>query len=314
VACSSPMIAAPVPGMRTQKGKEVFRFLGKASNWWHHKGKAPIKARLLPCRQCILCRLEKSRQWATRILQEIPFHDNCCFLTLTYDEKQLPVDGSLNPSHIQTFIKDLRARMDYYGKQKVKYFAVGEYGEKFQRPHYHAILFGPFGVHNHDDQRSEEEPSRSGDRQFSHSDFTATWPYGLHRFSEVTFESAAYVARYQLKKVSGADSETHYGGRHPEFQRCSQGLGKAHLQAWMSDIYPADHVVLPGRGAFLPPPYFDRLLEKVDQRLYEVVKKKRQEAHEEMTNAEWYQHVADRRMEGDVRELVTEATLIRGVL
>lgn len=308
--CVSQMLAAPVPG-RTLNGKARFRFLGKASSW---HGPAPTKCLLLPCRQCIGCRLERSRNWATRLMHEQQFHANSCFLTLTYDDKNIPSDQSLNPSHFTTFIKDLRARLHYYGKEKkIKYFGCGEYGDATGRPHYHLALFGPFGTTNSDPERTQEEPARSGASQFTHSDISAVWPYGLHRFSELTWESAAYVARYVLKKVSGAHAETHYSGRVPEFQRSSHGLGKAHVGTWFSDIYPSDQVVIPGRGAFMPPPYYDRILEKIDPSLFEKVKKARAEAHEELTPDEWFTGVYERYLEGAVRTLVTEKTLIRGI-
>lgn len=319
--CYHPQLAVRMPG-KTQSGKHPLKFIGKASSYWNSSRRAPTHALLLPCRQCIGCRLEKSRQWATRLLHEIPYHDNACFLTLTYDDKHLPENQSLIKADLQTFFKNLRRRMDYYGKQKIKYFACGEYGDQTGRPHYHAALFGPFGCHTDDDGRELQEPSRSGDLQFTHDDISSVWPYGLHRFSELTFESAAYVARYVLKKVSGNAQEAHYGDRAPEFQTSSNGLGKSHLlgtpQApelgWLRDVYPSDHVVLPGRGEFLPPPYYDRLLEKTDPALYESVKKARAEAHEKMTSSEWFEHVNRRLREGDVKKLVTEQTLIRGVL
>lgn len=308
--CFSQQIAGPMPG-RTVNGKTPLKFLGKASSW---SGPAPVGAMLLPCRQCIGCRLEKSREWATRLLLESKQHDKSCFLTLTYDDDHVPEGGTLMPSHFTSFIKDLRARLDYYGKEKIKYFGCGEYGDQTGRPHYHLALFGPFDTVSEDSERSEEEPSRSGDRQFTHSDISSVWIYGLHRYSELTFESAAYVARYVLKKITGAPSEVHYSGRVPEFQRSSKGLGKAHFERWSSDIYPEDQVVLPGRGAFLPPPYFDRLLEKVDPSLFSKVKTARKDAQEKLTPEQWFQGVYERHLSLEVRKQVTEKTLIRGVL
>lgn len=308
------MVAAPMPG-RTQAGKTPYKFLGKAISYRETNIRGLL---LLPCRQCIGCRLEKSRQWATRLLHETKFHNNACFLTLTYDDDNLPENRSLKPDDLSTFIKDLRARLDYYGKEKVKYLAIGEYGDRTQRPHYHAALFGPFsgdlGHHSGTEGRIPEEPSRSGDPQFSHPDLGAVWPHGLHRFSALTFESAAYVARYCLKKISGVHAPSHYGDRHPEFQRTSQGLGKSHASAWKADIYPADQVVLPGRGEFLPPPYYDRLLEKTDPSLYQDVKKARREAQEKIESwPDWLKALCDRDREGQVKKLVTDATLIRGI-
>lgn len=316
--CFHQMAALPQPG-KTRNGKTPYKFIGKAStvlmSTTFRKSADVSRVRLMPCRQCIGCRLERSRQWATRLLLEEKAHDNACFLTLTYDDDHLPKNGSLNPSHLTTFFKDLRSRMAYHGKQKIKYFACGEYGDQTGRPHYHAIVYGPFGVYGSDDLRNSEEPSRGGDPQFSHEDLSAVWPHGLHRFSEFNFETAAYVARYVLKKITGTASSDHYGDLVPEFQRGSNGLGKGHVDRWITDIYPGDHVVLPGRGAFIPPPYFDRLLEKVDPSLYAQVKKARQEAQEPIVNrSELLDHYIERHREGEVRQLVTDATLIRGVL
>lgn len=309
--CFHQQLAVPMPG-KTRYGKTPYKFIGKARNHFvRYQNVAGLK--FMPCKQCIGCRLENSRQWATRLMHEAKSHPKACFLTLTYDDNNLPTDQSLNKTHLQTFIKDLRARMSYYGKEKIKFFAVGEYGEKTQRPHYHLCLYGPFDTHGPDDQRTEEEPARSGDPQFSHSDISATWTKGLHRYSELTFESAAYVARYCLKKVSGISSALHYGARIREFQSQSNGLGKAHFTEWSSDIYPGDQVVLPGRGAFIPPPYYDRLLEKTDPALFARVKAKRKEAQEELTKENFLFHVNERAREGEVRTIVTEQTLIRGI-
>ncbi|MEM2002726.1 MAG: hypothetical protein QXT77_08790 [Candidatus Methanomethylicaceae archaeon] len=308
--CFHHQLAIPMPG-KTRNGKTPYKFVGKASNYWtRYKGVQGLK--IMPCRQCIGCRLERSRQWATRLMHETKFHSGAIFLTLTYSDEMLPKNRSLNPSDLTTFIKDLRARNDYYGKEKIKYFAVGEYGDATNRPHYHLALFGSYDCRS--PESIPEEPARSGDRQFSHPDFSAVWDKGLHRYSELTFESAAYVARYCLKKISGAKQETHYGERVPEFQRNSNGLGKGHFDAWKNDIYPSDQVVLPGRGAFLPPPYYDRLLEKVDPALFAQVKKRRIEEQEKITTkSEFHAFVNEALREGEVRKLVTEQTLIRSM-
>lgn len=324
MACYHPMLAGRMPG-RTQTGKSPMKFLGKARSWSGRR--APLGAMMLPCRQCIGCRLERSRQWATRLILERKFHEKACFLTLTYDDKHIPNNGSLNPSHLTSFFKALRARNSYYGKKKIKYFACGEYGDKSQRPHYHVALFGQCDVAGDDADRVEEEPSRSGERQYSHSDFTAVWKHGRHRFSELSFESAAYIARYILKKVAGDSKaahdpnrrcfcvscvDEHYRGRVKEFQRGSNGLAKAHFDSWCGDIYPSDRTVIPMRGSFLPPPYFDRCLEKRDPRLYEYVKAARQEAHKDLTSDEWFKGVERSLREEEVKTLVAKATLIRG--
>lgn len=322
--CFHQQLAVPMPG-KTRHGKTPFKFIGKAKDFYT-RYQSVAGLRFMPCRQCIGCRLEKSRQWATRLLHETPKHANACFLTLTYDDEHVPVDRSLKKAHLQTFFNDFRERVRYHYGEKIKYFACGEYGcddpkacrnwrcSHEARPHYHAALYGPIGCDGEDDQRVEVEPARSGARQFIHSDFAATWEHGRHRFSELSFESAAYVARYVLKKINGVSAPDHYGDREPEFQLPSKGLGKGHVEDWLSDIYPADHVVLPGRGSFLPPPYYDRLLEKADPDLYARVKQKRAEASEEILSPlQFLEEVYERDTKERVRTLVTEQTLIRSI-
>jgi len=154
MACEKPNVSVVVPGL-SRNGKPNRKFLGAATNVFsgeqlHQKVGEHVS--LIPCGQCAGCRLDKSKEWAIRILYETRNHETSTFLTLTYDEKHVP--DSISGPRITTFIKDLRARLDYKQKTKqikeehakIKFFAVGEYGEKKGRPHYHAILFGgPFG-------------------------------------------------------------------------------------------------------------------------------------------------------------------------
>lgn len=311
-----------VPTGTTKKGKVKFTFKGKARRPDLRYLRFLPTTKLLPCRTCIGCRLEKSRQWATRLMHESSSHEKACFLTLTYDDKHLPKTHSLNRTHYTTFIKDLRSRLKYHAKKedrkkiKIKYFGCGEYGTQGTRginPHYHFLVYGAFCGLGTDQGTTPERPSRSGSPQYSHPHLKAVWKKGDAYFSELTFESAAYVARYILKKVTGTYAKDHYGSLLPEFQSGSNGLGKAHVEKWITDIYPADHVVLPGRGAFMPPPYYDRILEKVDPALYDKVKKAREAAQEDLNLDTFTEHVTDSLREETVRTLVTEATLKRSI-
>ena len=75
--------------------------------------------------------------WAIRIAHENRYSKGSAFITLTYNEKFLPRDGMLVKSHLQKYFKRLRKLF----KEKLRYYAVGEYGTKSQRPHYHILLF-----------------------------------------------------------------------------------------------------------------------------------------------------------------------------
>ena len=98
----------------------------------------PVEIR---CGQCVGCRLDRSREWAIRCVHEAALYDDNCFVTLTYNDENLPDPPSLVVRDCQLFMKKLRRR---YEPKKIRFFLCGEYGEMNRRPHYHAILF------NHD--------------------------------------------------------------------------------------------------------------------------------------------------------------------
>lgn len=213
----------------------------------------------LSCGKCIGCLLERSRQWAVRCVHEASLYDSNCFITLTYDEEHLPKGWSLDKEAFQKFMKRLRKR---FGSGP-RYFMCGEYGENFGRPHYHACLF------NHDfPDKYHWRTSERGDRIYRSPILEALWPFGLSEIGEVTFESAAYVARYVMKKVTGDAAAEHYKRVDPrtgelfdivpEFTTMSRrpGIGRPWLDKFMSDVYPSDFVVV--RGVKMKPPkYYD---------------------------------------------------------
>jgi len=213
----------------------------------------------LPCGQCIGCRLERSRQWAIRCMHESQMHENSSFITLTYNDDNCPV--SLDYRHFQLFMKRTRK----FFSQRLRFFMCGEYGDEFGRPHFHACVFGAFF---NDRERYSKLPS--GSWLYTSNFLSTLWPYGFSSIGDVTFESAAYVARYVCKKVTGAAAEDHYRvfeystgeifTREPEFAHMSlkPGIGRAWYDKFKSDVYPSDEVVI--RGAVMKPPkYYDKL-------------------------------------------------------
>lgn len=88
------------------------------------------------CRQCIGCRLDSSRDWAVRCVHEAQVSDASCFVTLTYDEANVP--RSLTHAHFQAFMHRLRKRLN----RSIRFYMAGEYGDTTLRPHYHACMFG----------------------------------------------------------------------------------------------------------------------------------------------------------------------------
>lgn len=227
--------------------------------------------RTVPCGQCSGCRLERSRQWAVRCYHEASLHEENCFVTLTYNKQHLPADCSLRVREFQLFMKRLRKK---YGNN-IRYYACGEYGDTNGRPHYHACLF------NHDFpdkklwQHSKKYPLyRSDELEKLWIDPETRESLGYSSIGEVTFESAAYVARYIMKKRLGKNQEEHYvyidddGVIHqqvPEFTLMSRrpGIGAKWLQEFATDVYPDDFVIINGKKA-RPPRYYDQNHEIVD--------------------------------------------------
>lgn len=221
----------------------------------------------LPCGQCVGCRLERSRQWAVRCVHEAQLHEDNCFITLTFSPECLEAREnpySLDVADFQKFMKRLRK---HFNGKRVRYFHCGEYGEKYGRPHYHAILFGL------DFEDKELLRVVNGHRLYRSPTLEALWPFGYSSIGSVTFESAAYVARYIMKKVTGDESELHYtvvdpetgevvGHKAPEYTTMSRrpGIASGWFGKFKDDVYPKDFVTVRGKK-MRPPRFYDRLLE-----------------------------------------------------
>lgn len=220
----------------------------------------------LPCGGCVGCRLERSRQWAVRCMHEASLYDENCFITLTYDDEHLPGNCSLDKGAFPKFMKRLRRRVN----ERVRYYHCGEYGDRFGRPHLHALLFGW-------DFRDKVPWSVRGKMQTWRSGFLEElWPFGQSEIGSLTFESAAYVARYVMKKRTGVNAWMSYqevnlesgelsDPREPEYSTMSRrpGIGKPWLDKYMCEVYPSDGVVMRGR-LMKPPRYYDLAYELVD--------------------------------------------------
>ncbi|AXL14714.1 replication initiator protein [Microviridae sp.] len=225
----------------------------------------------IPCSQCIGCRLEKSRQWAMRCMHEASLYEENVFITLTYDDEYLPSDRSLDVTHWQKFMKRLKKS---YGGKKIRFYMCGEYGDETQRPHYHALLFG----HDFEDKKFYKF-SKSGERLYTTDRLERIWGKGYCPIGNVSFESAAYVARYALKKITGERAGAHYEGRIPEFSTMSRnkGIGEPWLRKWHTDVYPHDFVIVNGKRV-KPPKFYDDML---SHRYISDIKDNRKERAEE---------------------------------
>lgn len=233
----------------------------------------PIK---LPCGRCIGCRLEHSRQWAVRCLHEKKLHLDNCFVTLTYDDKHLPPGGTLVKRDLQLFMKRLRKERG----SGVRFYACGEYGELNRRPHYHAILFNC----QFPDKLSAGQ-NRRGDKYYRSEELARIWGLGHVVVGDVTFDSAAYVARYVVSKITGDGAQAHYQvmdgdgvvyDRLPEFTVMSRrpGVGSGYYERYGQEVRDLDSVVINGREV-RPPRFYDTRSAVVDPAQLERVKRRR---------------------------------------
>lgn len=219
----------------------------------------------IPCGKCIGCRLGNSQDWSTRITHEASYHDASCFLTLTYDNEHLPHDYSISIPHLQLFNKRLRKACGPF-----RFFACGEYGGETLRPHYHLILFGlDFAT-----TRVPWRKTARGHVTYRSPLLEKIWTYGHSEIGSVTPASAGYVARYQLKKVSGKQADAHYTRLHPltgeicrvrpEFITMSTkpGLGRRWIDQYKGDAFPSDFVVIDGKKRPVPRYYTKQLSEE----------------------------------------------------
>jgi len=229
----------------------------------------------LPCGQCVGCRLERSRQWAMRCMHEAQLHENNCFITLTYNEENYPKNGSLAKEDFQKFLKRFRRAI---APAKIRYYMAGEYGTNFGRPHFHACIFG----YDFYDKKLFKRTSADS-LLYRSEELEKLWPYGYSTIGDVTFESAAYVARYIMQKQTGKDvNKDHYTycdlqtgeliKMQPEYNKMSlkPGIGADWYKKFKTDVYPHDYVEVRGKK-LKPPKYYDRLFSKENPYEYDQI-------------------------------------------
>jgi len=172
--------------------------------------------------------------------------------------------------------------------QNIRYYHCGEYGEQcaicgrnrsecevsgdthrfiksLGRPHFHACIF------NFDFYDKIPYSTNNGIIVYTSETLSGLWPYGYSITGDVTFESAAYTARYITKKIFGPDAPDYYQGRKPEYTTMSNGIGKDWYKLFKSDLYPHDKCIINGKEVKIPK-YYDSILG--DQDKFELLKQK----------------------------------------
>lgn len=254
----------------------------------------------LRCGSCIDCRLNSSHKWAVRCMFESQYHEQSIFVTLTYADTHLPfgnfVDAngeifssSLSLYDIQAFLKRLRERLDRLYGSKIRIFYCGEYGELNHRPHYHAIIFGfPLAA------KLNFEYSQDGFNYYTSPDIESCWSdrfgvsMGFHVVSDFSYDTAAYTARYIMKKQKGK-SLSYLHTSYPDgfsplvnpfaHQSTKPGLGYLYFKEHKDEIYTYDSIYYQKDFRVFkskPPRYFDKLYDLEHHSQFALLRSERQ--------------------------------------
>lgn len=245
----------------------------------------------VPCGQCFECKQKQSREWAFRILLESKLYEKNCFVTLTYENENLPEDCGVHRRAVQLFMKRLRKSLEPH---KIRYFYCGEYGKKFGRPHYHCIIFDYFP----DDAYFFKRDS-SGTDLFRSPSLEKLWPYGFSSVGLITFDSAYYCAKY-MQKTPPPELEV-----DKPFTGMSNrpGIGKASLkESWLQ----SDKMYVDGKYMKLPR-YFLKILEERDPEAVAKLKLDRMKWLDNLPKVEYIDSVTGERYECIAWSLILDA-------
>lgn len=211
----------------------VNQFAGPFKYGLIYKNKLPgVEFYPVPCGSCNYCKLKKAKLWAARCTLESTNWKYNYFITLTYDDEHLPlVDnydhklGSLE-KRSNLVVRDLQLFFKRFRKlgYKLKYLASGEYGTQTERAHYHLIVFTDRPL-----QLKYYKLNENQDILFTSETISKLWPYGFNVVAEFTPATAAYVARYTLKKQLKQKYSFQKQNYKQEFLLCSRGIGFSNI-------------------------------------------------------------------------------------
>jgi len=259
--------AAPIRAYKSATGRLVFY---KSTDWQYTV--EPYTGLQVPCGTCILCREEQARQAAIRIAHEATCHERNSFVTLTYNDANLPTYGSLDYRHLTLFQKRLRKSVGAF-----RYYAVGEYGDKSLRPHYHMCIFG------HDFAAGRIITRMSPHMLWTQEQITRCWGMGRVEVGALTFETARYTASYVTKKLRSKQRYVRIDETTGELVTVEQprafmsdNLGKDWWIQYGSQLEHNDYIIINGQKQ-KPPKAYDRWLGEIKPRAMEKIKSKREE-------------------------------------
>lgn len=259
------------------------------------------KVMLIPCGQCIGCRIRQREDWTTRIELEARQYlkEEVWFITLTYDDEHVPgiilktgeimrkvqyvwKPGEKVPESVQTllypdiqkFLK--RLRKAYRGK--LRYFVAGEYGEQTARPHYHMILYGwkPTDLEN------LYKIHHNG--YYTSKWLADLWGMGQIQIAQAVPETYRYVAGYVTKKmyeIDGKKANAYYElGQQKPFACMSlkPGLGDEYYQKHKDEIWRQGYIQCTNGKRAQIPRYYEKMMENENPERLWRIKRNRQKA------------------------------------
>ena len=256
----------------------------------------------IPCGQCIGCKEDYAKQWATRCCLEAMQWEQNWFLTLTYDDYHKPWDdtfvnpetgiiyqddgtwnGYLEAKDFTKFMKDLRRHWEYnYNHTGIRFYGCGEYGGQGERPHYHIILFNmPLDPNK---LRVHHMEKATGDITYKCEEIEQIWKKGFITIAPFSYQTACYVAGYVQKKQKSCRNTEWYAekGQTPEFTRMSRmpGIGKDYYLNH-PEMYANDEIIVCGaKQQIVPakiPRYFDKMHEEQFPDLMDNLKQNRKQ-------------------------------------
>lgn len=207
------------------------------------------------CGNCLNCRINRTSMWTIRLLFELDNWPYASFVTLTYNDENLPKDRSLSPVDLKAFHESLRYHLRDYNR-KFKYYSVGEYGDKNGRPHYHCILFGlnpdPSDKYNFDRQLIADSWKKCDEHLWN-------WKTKHNAIDFVTRQDINYVTGYVQKKLNGDLAIENYGDKVRPFSRSSTKLGLDYALKNADRIKDLGYISLNGKKIGIPRYFREKL-------------------------------------------------------
>ena len=308
MSCYKPLIRLYNPDDREQSGQvySLARFSQLSGKQLKYEDLIyNPKIMLIPCGQCIGCRIRQREDWTTRIELEARDYpkDQVWFITLTYDDDHVPgmivktgevmrkvqytwKPGEKRPSSVQILLyEDIqkflkRLRKAYRGK--LRYFVAGEYGEQTARPHYHMILYGwkPTDLEN---------LYKIHHNGYCTSKWLADlWGMGQIQIAQAVPETYRYVAGYVTKKmyeIDGKKANAYYElGQTKPFACMSlkPGLGDHYYQEHKEEIWRQGYIQCTNGKQAQIPRYYEKQMEAENpQRLWRIKQNRQKNAIEQ---------------------------------